>query len=408
MLVAERTDGTRISLISGNIPKDLLCQLRKRESFYCPVCHSPVLMKLGTKKKWHFSHHPLHRCQIETEAESELHLSGKEALYLWTKAHGLSSDLERYLPDIRQRPDILLRGIQPTALEFQCSTISVDLMTKRTHGYQNAGILPVWILGGHRQRRAGPYLKLAGFEPLAIRSSARIASVFHPLSSSYSVAYFYPYENKISIAANLHPISKTLFIAGEMNLSTERTNPYQLLFPHTHPNYEKLKAVWLHAKKKRRLHQSIRPNREEYWLRVQAYLLQKNFSFFPSFVGLPNEHFIHFENTPFIWQMWIYLALCMGSPNLWHTPRELIVGAKERGGEIVFARRQLPLCPKRTSEGIVTIYLNQLVLLEFVQREKGFYRLTEQAKEKHTMQYLLQEDRIIMNQLEQLGNPAEY
>ncbi|WP_100487483.1 competence protein CoiA [Sporolactobacillus pectinivorans] len=405
MLVAELNDGRRISLVSSQYSRNELGKLREREKFYCPVCRSPVLLKIGEKKRWHFSHHPLYHCLVDAETETEAHLAGKETLFRWAKMNGLSAELEHYLPEIHQRPDLLLRGIQPVALEFQCSSISESAVEKRTYGYLHSGVFPVWILGGHRLKRAGPFLKLSGFEPLTIRYSNNCPTIFHPYASSYFVSYYHPIEEKFSLVGNLHPVSKTLFIAGEMNLAIARTRPYQLSSPAFFYRHDSFKQTWLHAKKKKRLNSPFRTSSEEYWVRVQVYHLKKNFSFFPSYVGLPNENFIHFEVSPFLWQMWICLVLNTASRDSWFSPERFISEAVERGGEMIFARRQLPLCPQRTSGSIIAIYLNQLVNLGFVERSREFYRLKKNDRGDVSMRLLLAEDLRLLNQLERLDNP---
>lgn len=55
LLVANREGGERISLWDYR-DKQLLLTWRSRERFYCPDCGAPVILKLGSKRIWHFFH----------------------------------------------------------------------------------------------------------------------------------------------------------------------------------------------------------------------------------------------------------------------------------------------------------------------------------------------------------------
>ena len=46
-------------------------------------------------------------CLAFYEAESTYHMHGKELLYRWFKRQNFQVDIEYYLPEIKQRPDVL-------------------------------------------------------------------------------------------------------------------------------------------------------------------------------------------------------------------------------------------------------------------------------------------------------------
>ena len=55
--------------------------------------------------------------------------------------------LEPLLNKISQRPDLLVRsGKKTVPIEFQCSTIPISHLEKRTSTYRGAGMEPIWIL----------------------------------------------------------------------------------------------------------------------------------------------------------------------------------------------------------------------------------------------------------------------
>lgn len=402
MLVATLRSGRTISLAAGRLSREDLLRLRDTDPFYCPVCRSPVQLKLGTKRKWHFSHHPKHPCLIESEPESVRHLSGKRQLYLWAVRNGHSAMLEHYLPEIRQRPDIFLPGIQPEAIEYQCSSIAEKVWLDRTAGYVRQGIRPVWILGGNRRKSHGDVYQLSGFESLTIRSCPETTAVCHPFTSPYFVCYYFPVEKRVCFAGNLHPVSKTLFISEEMNCSITDVMPFQLLLPPLRFSPLSFKKNWNLLKRRRRLYPSPHVAKEEYWLRLQVYRLRQNFSYFPACVGLPHEVYMHLTVSPFLWQMWIYLIMAVYGCGQWFTAERLIEHTVSRKGELLFTKRHLPLCAERPLSVIIETYLNQLVRLRVAEKKGDAYHLFYQRfHPAASVEQLLREDRLILDRLEE-------
>ncbi|MFP3490512.1 competence protein CoiA family protein, partial [Staphylococcus sp. SIMBA_130] len=57
-------------------------------------------------------------------------------------------ELEVYLPEIQQRPDIFITwNNRRIAIEYQCARISGEIIRKRPHGHRSSGIIPIWIAG---------------------------------------------------------------------------------------------------------------------------------------------------------------------------------------------------------------------------------------------------------------------
>lgn len=116
----------------------------QNNTFFCPQCGKRVILKIGTKITPHFAHQSK-RCTGFTEGESAIHLLGKQQLYKWLQSFGYV-ELEPLLPALMQRPDILVTiKDQQYAIEFQCSPISVEQLTRRTEGYQQQNIIPIWL-----------------------------------------------------------------------------------------------------------------------------------------------------------------------------------------------------------------------------------------------------------------------
>ncbi|MFY3791493.1 competence protein CoiA [Ureibacillus sp. MALMAid1270] len=147
MLVALSEQNERF-VLQPDIPKTTLKQLRKDVSFFCPQCKSDVQLKIGTIKIPHFAHLPNHHCDsLFAEGESAQHLLGKAHLFHLFQRLGYEVELESFLSELNQRPDLLVKNDidKCNAIEFQCSPIPNDLYLKRTNGYLTNNITPIWI-----------------------------------------------------------------------------------------------------------------------------------------------------------------------------------------------------------------------------------------------------------------------
>lgn len=77
--------------------------------YYCPGCVQPVRLKRGAVIVPHFAHVHATDCDAFSEGETTDHLRGKQQLATWFAASGYTVRLEAGLPEIHQRPDILVR-----------------------------------------------------------------------------------------------------------------------------------------------------------------------------------------------------------------------------------------------------------------------------------------------------------
>ena len=149
LLVALKDNGKYISLLDDWNRQQLLT-LRLSESFFCPVCKSSVQLKIGTKRVFHFAHEEGAECTENNEQETPYHLKGKLLLYGWLKQKYPQTEIEKYIKEISQRPDIYVEVLpHKYAIEYQCSRISYEIFERRTINYVKMGITPVWILGGN-------------------------------------------------------------------------------------------------------------------------------------------------------------------------------------------------------------------------------------------------------------------
>lgn len=151
MLQAKSNDGQMITLAS--LTKQEIGNMRQAE-FFCPACDEPVLVKAGVKTIAHFAHRSNSECSSHDYGEGPYHDQGKHLLFQWLKQQGIDVELEKYLPEISQRPDLFVRlNNRKIAFEYQCARIPIETLKERNAGYFKAGITPIWILGANHFKR---------------------------------------------------------------------------------------------------------------------------------------------------------------------------------------------------------------------------------------------------------------
>ena len=140
MFYAETHKGNRLSAADYENGK---------ETLYCPGCKEAVFFKKGRQKLAHFAHYAHSDCKQFSEGETTLHLMGKQKLFSWLMKQGLVVEMEAWLPELKQRPDLLVKtpDDRKIVFEYQCSPISTEELQARTDGYQNNGYEVIWLGG---------------------------------------------------------------------------------------------------------------------------------------------------------------------------------------------------------------------------------------------------------------------
>lgn len=295
MFIAKFKDGTIISLMD-DWRLDELKELRKNRQFYCPACKASVQLKLGTVKLWHFAHQAHTSCNVKGESESLYHLKGKKILYQWLKSQQVEVALECYLPIIRQRPDLLFRYNETLyAIEYQCSPIESNLLEKRTQGYNQIGIIPIWILGGNRLKRHGPHtFTLKSYEWLCIHSSKN--HFFH-------LTYFCPEQNRFAQLHQITPYSSTKFLAHYHESPLLKTSIDSIVQPKQKVD-NKLFDRWMTVRKNWR-YKSLTPYPAKIERVIREILYRNGVppSLFPIESGWPTAYHYLFSSSPYLWQL---------------------------------------------------------------------------------------------------------
>ena len=296
MLVAKRESGVRLSL-GDKWEKKELTDARSKEKFYCPECKEEVILKLGNKRIWHFSHHPGSSCQNDYERETEYHLSGKLQLYKWLINKGIKAELEKYDPLIRQKPDIVfeLNG-RKFAIEYQCSIITEDLFIKRTKKYRENGYIPIWIAAASLIKRAGTNTaSLSNFLYLFIRRPQKIWNLpaFCPISSQ-----FINLQNAIPISSR-----KTITFLEVHTLSNITID--QLLSPDKKD--KPFITQWQSELQKYKTQFILYSGSRKNLFLNELYTNRLNLFCLPPELGLPVFSSPYIETPALIWQTYLYL-----------------------------------------------------------------------------------------------------
>ncbi|MFL0491392.1 competence protein [Bacillus sp. AFS054943] len=300
MFIARRENGEKIHLLY-NRDEELLQRMRKKERFFCVACGKEVRMKLGTQKSWHFAHKKANVCLAFYEAESIYHMHGKEVLYRWLKRQKFHVNIEHYLPEIQQRPDIFVeRAGRKVAIEYQCANLSIEQLSKRTYSYWQAGIQVIWIIGGNQLKKQSAYwMKFSSFLAFSLQSYPQPLLIF-----------FCPKQKSFMKCAFITPFSTNVSFSHTIYLSSDTTT-VEMLFSAVPFQKEKIEQEW--KKRKNYFRQNALPiwNYNYKSLLRHLYQLKCSPASFPSEIGVPLPSSFAFQTNPFIWQAYIYMK-CIG------------------------------------------------------------------------------------------------
>lgn len=60
-------------------------QASTNQSFFCPECHQPLIVKTSKKGRKYFAHYSR---KVNHQGETSEHLTGKSQIYEWAKQNG--------------------------------------------------------------------------------------------------------------------------------------------------------------------------------------------------------------------------------------------------------------------------------------------------------------------------------
>lgn len=361
LLVAYRKDGEKFSLADYR-NRDELDQFRKKEKFQCPVCGELVILKLGSKRIWHFSHRKEANCPESYERESSYHMMGKLQLFQWLKQKGIEAELECYITSCKQRADIAFDWKHKRyAIEFQCSSISTETFNKRTQGYVANGITPIWILGGNQLKRMGVNLfSFNHFQYLFLRKE----------DIGWNMPVYCPDTRSFIFLQHLIPVSSKKVVASISTFQRSQTNLAALFTPSPVTGVPLSKM--LHELQKIKTNFFIQPNLAQKLFLNELYTKKFNLLLLPPELGLPVPSAPFIETPTLVWQTYLYLDI------LRYMREGEIISEQNVYNAILLRKhrkqitlRRIPLCSSGDFHEAIKEYLALLVNISTLEKLSG-------------------------------------
>jgi competence protein CoiA len=368
MLVACRENGEKISL-GEQWERSDLDLWRRKEGFSCPQCGERVILKLGNKRIWHFAHQKDSVCVLEYERESEYHMAGKLQLYQWLREQDISAELEKYIPGCKQRADIAFQWREKKyAVEFQCSPIAEELLTKRTEGYLNHGLAPIWIPGGNQLKRTSANtLAMSEFQFLFLRKQGKrwiMPAYCADTRQFIFLAHIIPITSA-KVIAKLNPISRLELSLPEF-LETPSVRNHSFVY-------------WVQELNKMKSYFLRYPGRMQKKFLHELYINGFNLLTLPPELGLPVPSAPFIQTPPLLWQTFLYLDhFCHAPEGKQITTYDILQSFLSRMKKQQIQIRRLPLADSGDFRHAIREYLDLLVSLSLL--EKVNHRAYRMAK----------------------------
>jgi competence protein CoiA len=301
LLTAIMKSGEKICLGDGWERRSLEL-LRKQDLFYCPYCHEKVILKLGEKRIFHFSHLSNSQCGFEQVGESEYHFNGKIQLYQWLKKQNVNPILEFYDPQIKQRADMVFTdGDKQFAMEFQCSTINEATLRKRTNGYHSLGYDPIWILGANQlTRKTSIVTSFTDFHYLFLRETA---------NHTWMLPFYCSITNKFILHDSIKPITIRHAISHQRIINLDKMALSHLF---TSPEYMIVRAeTWIKELNRWKIKLIRYPGAYQNPFLIALYQNNLNLLTLPPYLGFPVEKSSCIITPPFIWQTYLLIDVLL-------------------------------------------------------------------------------------------------
>ena len=143
----------KINLVENKYEKKELKKWSSKRILKCPICGKDYEYCHGKVKMPYFRHKDKEECNyLYSELETQEHLQGKTDLYNWLlkQPNVTKVELEAYIPETKQRPDIMFEwNGQICVIEYQCTPIASEYY-ERHELYEVCGIKDIWICGAEK------------------------------------------------------------------------------------------------------------------------------------------------------------------------------------------------------------------------------------------------------------------
>ena len=183
-MITAKLNDELINCYDGTLPDEALRRHSASGDLICPACGGRYEYCNGEFVSAYFRHKTKDDCDRFSETETEEHQSGKRKLFEWIRTQDgvTNAVLEGWIPETRQRPDIMFsHNGRRYVIEYQCTPISTQWV-ERTELYDSLGISSIWILGtknylwyqdpcGSRSKR---FKRIEEFQPIYFDSSADV------------------------------------------------------------------------------------------------------------------------------------------------------------------------------------------------------------------------------------------
>lgn len=274
----------------------------RQQLFRCPECHEKVIIRAGPRVTPHFAHLPESTCSLNRHGESNYHKRAKLLLFNWLQKQKYPKvHLEKYLPTIKQRPDILLETKKgQVAVEFQSATTSPIEISERNQGYASENIFPLWILGKNqfKNNRQHYSYRINSFHQQFIKEYGK--------ENTTSLLYFCPEKSEFTILNDLYFYRANDALAKSRTLSLHECSNIRQLFTNRSLSKQVLLRHWYFEKKRLRTSPHRVTGKE---LQFRKWLYEKR---------------LHLEQLPSIIHLPIRSQYRMNAP-LWHWQSKLII-----------------------------------------------------------------------------------
>ncbi|WP_163529816.1 competence protein CoiA [Halobacillus ihumii] len=355
-------------------------QIRRQVTYYCPTCKEPLQIRSGLHHIPHFAHFSTSQCKRKSQGESDEHESGKWLLFKWLKDQGYKVEMEYFIKEINQRPDLFFisRDKRRIAIELQCSTISPDIIEKRTNSYYEAGIFPLWIVGSRHFRQKGKHQLL---------HTTFHRSLLYYFHHSYCMYYLNVNAQSVIIVDHILGFQHSnCFARSRAYLLDSITFPQ--LFAPASPSVTSYLYFWeKYLFKLRTIYQKSVGTEERQW-RQFLYLKGKHFSLIPSVCCLPVPSQSIYSVKVYMWQTKFVLNHFIDRPV---------------GSLIKLGHRDKCLTINRYQADPVQEYLQLLEQMGYVRKSpKGNWIKRKEITFPTHITQALEEDKLVMNVLKNM------
>lgn len=303
-ILVAKTEEQELFYLTGKYGRKELHEIRSLKQFFCPSCQAPLVMKIGEINIPHFAHRTLSSCDTFSEPESSLHLHGKLLLHRFFQQLNFKVELEKYLQEIRQRADLLVNG--QYAIEFQCSPIAVPQLKKRSEGYHQLNMQPLWIKGLKE-----PCLEEIGL----LRLKTHEIAMRQITGQESHILLFHPTSNRFYYHSNLFYISPNRWVAKTRSLQTSsQVFPFAVPKLLSKEEFNIVMGIFQNAKQQYIRNQLYVQNRVKNTYCRLCYELRMDMTNLPKLIGIPVKGAECIKQTAVMWQLHAIAAWEKGIP----------------------------------------------------------------------------------------------